>query len=499
MNKIDIFKALYRHRRLAEKRDPMYSQNKAAKWIIGFMSLFIIAYLMFFAVIFALAVNSSRNTTALEMMLGIMPFVMAVDFGVRWLSQQTPSQIIKPYILLPLPRYACINTFIFRSLFNSGNTIWLAMLLPYCLMSVFFAYGLGSCLLLICMFMILVLADSQWYSIVRTLVLNHQLWWLLPLGVYALVFSPLYFSFDEFFDFYSHIGTLLDKGSLLPLAAALLLLAALTAVNRKLQYDNVMAEIGRAPKATTIKHVSEFSFLNSYGEIGEYLKLEIKSLLRNKNPRKSFISATVLVVLITLICTFSDVYDGVGMTNFWCLYNLVVYASMLLIKVMGNEGNYIDALMVHKENILSLLRAKYIFFCGLILVPTLLLMPTVIMGKWTLWMILSYALFTIGFQYFVIFQMAVYNKTSIPLNTKFTSKNGVENNYLQIVISLSVFIVPITFIEILQSFLSEMVAYGIMAVIGLSFVITNKLWIRNIYTRLMARRYENMEGFRSSR
>lgn len=74
-----------------------------------------------------------------------------------------------------------------------------------------------------------------------------------------------------------------------------------------------------------------------------------------------------------------------------------------------------------------------------------------------------------------------------------------ENNYLQIVISLSVFIVPITFVEILQSFLSEMVAYGIMAVIGLSFVITNKLWIRNIYTRLMARRYENMEGFRSSR
>ena len=366
-------------------------------------------------------------------------------------------------------------------------------------MSVFFAYGFGACLLLTAMFMVLVLADSQWYSIVRTLVLNNQLWWLLSIGVYALVFSPLYFSFDKFFDLYCYMGTMLDKGNLLPLAGALALLAGLTAINRKLQYDNVMAEIGRAPKATTIKHVSEFSFLNSYGEIGEYLKLEIKSLLRNKNPRKSFIGATVLVVVITLICTFSDVYDGAAMTNFWCLYNLVVYASMLLIKVMGNEGNYIDALMVHKENILSLLRAKYIFFCGLILVPTLLLMPTVIMGKWTLWMILSYALFTIGFQYFIIFQLAVYNKTTIPLNTKFTSKNGMENNYLQLVASLSVFIIPITFVEILQTFFSDMVAFSIMAVIGLSFVITNKLWIRNIYTRLMARRYENMEGFRSSR
>ena len=83
--------------------------------------------------------------------------------------------------------------------------------------------------------------------------------------------------------------------------------------------------------------------------------------------------------------------------------------------------------------------------------------------------------------------------------TKFTSKNGMENNYLQLVASLSVFIVPITFVEILQTFLSDMIAFSIMAVIGLSFVITNKLWLRNIYTRLMARRYENMEGFRSSR
>lgn len=503
MRKLEIFKTLRRHRALAEKRDAMYSQNKAAKWIIGFLSLFIIAYLIFFAVMFALIANESRNTTALELMTGLMPLIMAIDWGIRWMSQQTPSQIIKPYVLLPLPRYACIDTFIFRSLFNWGNTIWFAMLLPYCLMSVFFAYGFWACIGLLLIYYVAILANSQWYSIVRTLVLGSQLWWLLPAGVYAAVFLPLYISgeadFDQFFDFYSYVGTMLDKGNVLPILIAFLVLTALTLINRRLQFVNVMRELGRAPKATKIQKVSEFKFLDSYGQIGEYIKLEIKSLMRNKNPRKSFISASVLVAVITLICSFSDVYDGFGMSNFWCIYNLVVYAAMLLIKIMCNEGNYIDALMVHKENILSLLQAKYLFFCGLILVPVLLLMPTVVTGKWSVWMILSYALFTAGFQYFCIFQLAVYNKMTIPLNTKFVSRSGIENNYFQFVVSFSVFIVPMIMVNLLNSLLNEKMAYAVMATIGIIFIASHKLWLRNIYNRMMKRRYENMEGFRMSR
>ena len=174
-----------------------------------------------------------------------------------------------------------------------------------------------------------------------------------------------------------------------------------------------MSEIGRTSKVTKIKKVSEFKFLDRYKEIGEYLKLEIKSLMRNKNPRKSFISATWAVVVITLICSFSDVYDNMGMTNFWCLYNLVVYAAMMLIHVMSYEGNYIDALMVHKENIYSLLRAKYYFFSALTIIPILLLLPTVFTGKWSIWMILSYALFNLAgatnlAHHAIVLQLAIY-------------------------------------------------------------------------------------------
>ena len=40
---------------------------------------------------------------------------------------------------------------------------------------------------------------------------------------------------------------------------------------------------------------------------------------------------------------------------------------------------------------------------------------------------------------------------------------------------------------------------GIMLAIGLAFVLTNRLCLRNIYNRMMKRKYDNLEGFTSTR
>lgn len=506
MKRIDIFKELWHHRSLAEKRSPIYSQNKAAKFIVGILSIFIVGYLMFLAILFSLIANDSRSTTTIEFILSLLPVILSLDFLFRWMMQQTPSQIITPYLLLPLPRYVCIDAFIIKSIINWGNTIWLFFLIPYCIMSVLFSHGIAECIYILFTYLLLIFANSQWYAIVRVLVLNRLSWWLLPVAVYGIIYSPLFIngiptekSIDIFLDFYSNIGTLIGNGSLLPISVALLLLCILIMVNRKIQFANIMTELGKLNKIQKINKVSDFRFLNRYGEVGEYLKLEIKSMMRNKNLRKSFITATFVVITLSLICSYSNIYDDSSMITFWCLYNLVVYAAMLLVKIMCYEGNYIDALLIHKENILSLLKAKYIFFCGLLFFPLLLLTPTIISGKWTISMIISYSLFTAGFQYFVIFQLAVYNKSTIPLNTKFTSKNGLENNYLQLLASTCIFIIPMALISLLKSLFSATTATIIIATIGIVFIATNNFWLRNIYIRMMKRKYQNLEGFRLSR
>jgi hypothetical protein len=279
---------------------------------------------------------------------------------------------------------------------------------------------------------------------------------------------------------------------------AIALLIVLLAINRRLQYVHVWRELSRTTQ-THLHSVTKLKFLERYGEIGEYLKLEIKTIMRNKNPRKSFIFATAIVLMFSLIISFTDVYDGTYQNNFWCIYNFVIYGAMMLIRVMCNEGNYIDTLMVRRENILSLLHAKYVFYSLMLFFPFLLMLPTVFTGKWSILMLVSYGVFTAGFQYFILFQMAVYNKLTIPLNTKFISKGGMENNYFQIAAELIAFLVPMALVSFIQNVMGKNIAYTVMLIIGIIFISTNRIWLRNIYNRMMKRRYENMDAFRASR
>lgn len=77
---------------------------------------------------------------------------------------------------------------------------------------------------------------------------------------------------------------------------------------------------------------------------------------------------------------------------------------MILVKIMCYEGNYIDCLMVRKENIIMLLTAKYYIYSALLVFPFILMLPTVFTGKCTLLMLMAYAAFTAGVEYFLFFK-----------------------------------------------------------------------------------------------
>jgi hypothetical protein len=215
--------------------------------------------------------------------------------------------------------------------------------------------------------------------------------------------------------------------------------------------------------------------------------------------RNSFLYSTIFTTILSLIIAYTDIYDGAYMSRFWIVYVFIINGAMLLSKIMGAEGNYIDCLMVHHENILQLLHAKYYFYCSLLLLPLLLMIPTVFMGKYTILMLISMAIFAAGPIYCSMMQMAVWNKQTIPLNSKLISRGNVETNWFAVIMELAVMFLPVILLSLLPLLFSETVTYIIMLVIGVVFIATRNLWIRNIYNRFMARRYSNMESFRATR
>ena len=247
-------------------------------------------------------------------------------------------------------------------------------------MSVLFGYGLFPTLFLVLGFHLFIVCNSLFYMLCRTLVIERAWLILLPLLVYALLFIPWPVGgITKLLSVYSGIGTLVADCN--PLLFLLLfgLLLVLFMVNRTVQYRCIKSET-QAEKELNLRSISSFDFFDRFNQTGEYLKLELKMVLRNKNMRKTFLLQIVFVVILSLLNSFTDIYDDDFSTQFWSVYPFIL-VGINHVRIMSYEGNFIECLMVRKENIRSLLEAKYYFYSVVLLLPLLLMLPTVFTGK----------------------------------------------------------------------------------------------------------------------
>jgi hypothetical protein len=269
-------------------------------------------------------------------------------------------------------------------------------------------------------------------------------------------------------------------------------------VNFRLQKVAIYVEIAKTEVVKQFK-THNMTFLDRFGVIGEYLKLEMKSTVRNLVVRKQFITGSLCMLMLCGLFSFSDIYDDWPfMQVFICMYCFTCFGVMTLTTVMCVEGNYIDGLMVRRETVLSLLKAKYYYQCLMLIVPLLFSLMPIMEGKITWLTALGCLLFTAGAVFPFIFQLAVYNKQTLPLQQKVTGKGNIENG-MQIVIEMIALSGPGIIAAIGFVLVGETSTFIFMAVLGLGFMVTHPLWIRHIYNRMMKRRYENLEGFHTTR
>ena len=492
MNKFQLYRLLRKNTNLSYKRSPAFEQNKWAKLLIYLGAGMFAFYLIMYGCILGMSAKGEAG-----MMLAFAPFYMAIDFLLRFIVQTTPGMMVKPYILQPISRYTAIECFLIGEHVSGYNLLWLCMFVPYSIIQLFAGESFALVLLELVTCEMLMILNSQIYLFFRTLI-NRSVLWLIPgLVFYALPFTPLMLSpkadtFDKMVDMIIAQGL-----SWYALPIVLLVICGLFFVNRHMQFIFVYEEISKKTERA-LKHVSEFAFFNRFGLIGEYLKIELKSNIRNKTMRTRCIYSLCAVIAFSLLVAYTTIYDSELMQNFWCLYCFALYGVTALIKIMGQEGNYIELLMMHRENIIALLRAKFIFYSAVLIIPFVIMLPAVFTGKYTILMLFAYMLLTAGFLHFVIFQLAVYNKQTLPLQLKVTAKGNFENG-MQLVIELFALFGPVLITGLGYLLVGLTYTYIFMCIVGLAFIIAHPIWIRNIYTRMMKRRYENLEGFMNTR
>ncbi len=495
-----LYKLVSKNQRISTRRHPLMSQNKAMKIFIFLFLAFWAVYLIFFGVMFAFALQET-NYEPFDWINGGMVYFLLVDFGTRFILQETPAQEIKPYKLHPIPQNFLLNVFLMRMALRGENLFWFFFHVPFALFAIvkfygfigFFGYLLGWWLMYV--------LNGYWYLIWRTKMQRNILYLLIPASVYFLL---IYFGF-----FFDEQNKWLFKGSMIlgrafcdmnvlaylfPIACSVVLFF----VNRKMQRKCVYDEIAEVERVTKVKS-REMHWLNRFGVIGEYMKLEIKSAMRNKVVRAQFMIGVIYMLLFCFVFAFTNIYDNQPfMKTFICVYCFACLCTMTLTSVMCAEGNYIDLLMSRKESVLSLLKAKYYFNILMIVFPMLFMLMPIMEGKIQLIEALSCAFFATGCIFPFLFQLAVYNKTTINLNQKVIRSSG-RNTKTQIIFSLAALLLPVVLMYILVLCFNDLVAAWLMLGLGIIGTLASPLWLRNIYHRFMLRRYINMEGFRDTR
>lgn len=495
---LKLYKLIGKNEKLAEKRHPLVERNKFMKVFVYIFVAFWAIYLMFFGVIIGQIDN--LNYEIFDLLDGFMVFFLAFDFFIRLSFQETPAQRLKPYKLLPVNQKKALDIFILRTLKSPYNLFWLFFWVPFAFFSLFRFYGTIGLIGFSLGWVLLYAANGLWFLIWRSIAKSNSFIYLIPFAIYAMfAFTGVIADFGQDWLFNSCIwlGRTFCSFNPLGFIILLMLLSVFFLLCRRIQAWRVYDEIADVDNIESVKN-SEMRWLNRFGIVGEYLKLEIKSLKRNKLVKKSFISGLICVLMFSCLFAFTDVYDNsVFMECFICMYCFACLGTITLTNIMCAEGNYIDFLMSRKESVLFLLKAKYYFNCLLLILPFVFAIMPVLKGKLLLVEILGCLFFVSGCVFPFLFQQAVYNKQTLPLNAQIIAKG--RNTKSQAIVSMVALFVPMIIMSLLLNFFSRQTASLIMISIGLVGTLASGIWIKNIYRRFLKRRYVNMEGFRDTR
>jgi len=496
-----ILKNLHQHQWFSFRRNPMFERNVAVLIFMGISFGFLALEFLFFGLFLdEILLEVGTYTYAIDVFNSIIVFVFLADFVLKFFFKRNQSMQIAPYLAMPIPRNRLFDFLLIKEFYSFWNWFWLFLIVPFSLKSIMPFYGIGIALSYILFFYIICLIISLLVNILNQLIHRSFWWYIFPTVIVAI---PILFQFVLNYpigDYTQEAGDWILNGKVLVWAAILLTFATLWLLNRMQMRESVYHEL-EGSKNEKISSFSSLSFLDCFGQIGTFINLEIKMILRSPRLKQQvLVAACLCLVFFTwMIYDPNNPFQASGQLVF-LLYAILTFGLMGII--MGQylftaESSYFDGLMTRPLSIYELLKSKYLFYSAYTGFVTLLLLIPALQGKVDFLFVFSLCFYTTGPIYFLIFQNAVFNKTYFDLFDKgMMNWKGQSGN--MIVITLITMFLPIIFILIMYPIVGETTTYWIMLGLGLAFTLTSRYWLKNIYQRFLKRKYKNMNGFRSN-
>lgn len=495
----EAIQILHKHFYLSGRRNKIWQANSVAKYIYYVLAVFLYAYLAWIGCELAdLTIND--NLGGYHFIYALLPLFLFIDYLFRYTTDHRLLMNIRPYLLLPLPKHSYTDYLILRQLIVFKNVNLLFICIPFGIRTVVPELGATAMIGYTAGLYLFLLINGQFFQFTQVLTARGLWYWLIPILTYlSIVIITIFFPSPQgYLHRWAEIGNAMIRGEIGIYAVLALLLIGMILLNRSFLERRIRQEQYTSETSKRDKNNINLTIFDRFNKIGEFLKIETWSILRNKRLRLIFYLNTFGIFIFSLITAFDPESDMVK-SNGFLYYSFIVYGLSSLSRIMCYEGNYYECLLMQRNSIQNLLLAKYYFYTALLLIPLIAFLPLALIGRISFWTILSYALFAAGVAYRILFQMAIYNKVTFSMQATHTGKN-VNTNYIQLIVTLVTIISPFPITALGTWWLNQpIITNTLLSLLGIFFISTHRRWLISIAQKMKDNQYDQLEGFQKSR
>jgi len=242
-----------------------------------------------------------------------------------------------------------------------------------------------------------------------------------------------------------------------------------------------------------------FDFSISHRQSFYSFLLESKYIIRSKRLTQLLLLSTIFMVfMIYRMFLFSDNEPVPKNIEQMFLFIFLIIPSISLGQyVFGAEANFFCGIWTKPIRLHELLNYKYLFYGILSFINVLLLTPLVIMGKIDFFLLIALFLFIAGFVNGLILTNVIIGKKRLELDSStFLNYQGFSiEPYIYVILMIAV---GLGLDWWLINTFGEVIAYFLLSIIGLIFLLSRNYWLLVIIKLFKIQRYSIMDGFRKS-
>lgn len=413
------------------------------------------------------------------------------DLVIRYFFQKMPTTLVKPLLIQNVRKKTIVNYCLTKSslsFFNFVNLLMgIAVLIKLLRMdiavttSVFFALS----------FTLLFLANNFLVQL-----LNHITKFVLPfLVVFAGILALDFFKYVEATAYTKYIFEVLFNYPFLVVVLAVYLIVLLVACYR-FYFKNLSLDSAVVVKKETYKYY-DLNFLNRFGTLAPFLKLDLKLLTRNKRTRTVLMMSGVFLLYGLLFFTM-DTYQG---NNFFTILAAIMITGgfMMLFGqyVPSWDSSYYPLMMTQNIPYRTYLESKWLVMVLGTLVSMVLASFYLFFGLNTYLIIVAVGFYNIGWNCYLSLITGAFVRSKIDLSSNKSAFGDTKAfNVQTLLLSVPTVAIPMVLYLVLTLFLPFNTAIIVFIAIGLLGILLKKPMFNLIENLYKSQKYKTIKAYK---